>query len=52
MAYVHGGKDGTPHPVKRERYDQSIKQMCSMIEGAEIDRETKQQSLKRLANLE
>lgn len=50
-AYAHGGKDGTPHPVERERYDQSIEQMRSMIEGAEIDRETKQQSLKRLATL-
>lgn len=51
-AYTHGGKDGTPHPVERERYDQSVEYMRSMLEGAKIDRETKQQSLKRLADLE
>lgn len=51
-AYAHGGKDGTPHPVERERYDQSVEYMRSMLEGAKIDRETKQQSLKRLADLE
>ena len=51
-AYAHGGKDGTPQPVKRERYDRSIEYMRSMLEGAEIDRETKQSSLKRLAELE
>lgn len=51
-AYAHGGKDGTPHPVERERYDRSIEQLRSVLEGAEIDRETKQSSLKRLAELE
>ncbi|MFB6354182.1 MAG: DUF763 domain-containing protein [Halobacteriales archaeon] len=50
-AYAHGGKDGTPHPVKRERYDRSIDHLKSVLEGAEVDRETKQQSLKRLAKL-
>jgi hypothetical protein len=50
-AYAHGGKDGTPHPVKRERYDRSIDYLREMLEGAEVDRETKQQSLKRLAEL-
>lgn len=51
-AYAHGGKDGTPHPVKRERYDRSVEYMRSMLEGADIDRETKQSSLKRLAKFE
>lgn len=50
-AYAHGGKDGTPHPVDRERYDQSVEYMHTMLEGAELDRETKQSSLKRLAGL-
>ncbi|MFB6359685.1 MAG: DUF763 domain-containing protein, partial [Halobacteriales archaeon] len=50
-AYAHGGKDGTPHPVDRERYDRSIEYLRSMVEGAELDRETKQASLKRLAEL-
>lgn len=47
-AYAHGGKDGTPHPVDRERYERSIEYLREMVEGAEIDRDTKQQSLKRL----
>ncbi|WP_436922906.1 DUF763 domain-containing protein [Halosimplex amylolyticum] len=51
-AYAHGGKDGTPQPVERERYDRSIEYMRSMLDGAELDRETKQQSLQRLAELE
>lgn len=50
-AYAHGGKDGTPHPVKRERYDQSIEHLRSMVRGAELDRETRQSSLKRLSQL-
>ncbi len=51
-AYAHGGKDGTPHPVERERYDRSIEFMRSMLRGAEVDRETKQTALERLAELE
>jgi hypothetical protein len=51
-AYAHGGKDGTPQPVDRERYDQSVEYMREMLEGTELDRETKQSSLKRLAELE
>ena len=50
-AFAHGGKDGTPHPVERERYDRSIAHVRSMVEGAEVERETKQRSLERLANL-
>ncbi len=51
-AYAHGGKDGTPHPVDRERYDGSVEFMRSILEGAELDRETKQSSLERLAELQ
>jgi hypothetical protein len=51
-AYAHGGKDGTPHPVDRERYDRSIEVLRDALEGAEVDRETKQSSLQRLAELE
>ena len=50
-AYAHGGKDGTPQPVERERYDRSIEYMRSTLEGAEVDRETKQASLERLAEI-
>ncbi len=51
-AYAHGGKDGTPQPVDRERYDRSVDYMRSVLQGAELDRETKQSSLERLAELE
>jgi hypothetical protein len=51
-AYAHGGKDGTPHPVRRDRYDRTVKEMRAVLEGAELDGETKQSSLKRLAELE
>jgi hypothetical protein len=51
-AYAHGGKDGTPHPVDRERYDRSIEYVQSMLEGSEVERETKQAALERLAELE
>jgi hypothetical protein len=49
-AYAHGGKDGTPHPVDRERYDRSIEYMQDMLAGTEVDRETKQAALDRLAD--
>jgi hypothetical protein len=51
-AYAHGGKDGTPTPVDRGRYDRSIAEMRAVLEGAEIDGETKQSALDRLAELE
>ncbi len=51
-AYAHGGKDGTPHPVKRERYDQSIEEVRASLEGAEVDGDTKQTALERLGELE
>ncbi len=50
-AYAHGGKDGTPQPVARERYDRSIEFMESVLHGAEPDQTTTQQALDRLATL-
>ncbi len=48
-AFAHGGKDGTPYPVDRERYDRSIEYVRDMLSGADVDRETKQTALTRLA---
>ena len=48
--FAHGGKDGVPYPVARKTYDKSISYLTSAIEGAEIQREEKVQTLKRLAN--
>ena len=50
-AYAHGGKDGTPHPVDRQRYDRSIKEVRRVLEGAEVDGDTKQSALDRLQEL-
>ncbi|MEA5386942.1 DUF763 domain-containing protein [Haloarculaceae archaeon H-GB11] len=50
--YAHGAEDGPPHPVERERYDRSVEYMRSMLEGAELDRETKQETFDGLAELE
>jgi hypothetical protein len=47
--FAHGGKDGVPYPVARKTYDKSISYLSSAIEGAEIQREERIHSLKKLA---
>ena len=47
--FAHGGKDGVPYPVARKIYDKSIRYLSSAIEGAEIERDERIQSLKKLA---
>ena len=47
--FAHGGKDGVPYPVARKTYDKSISYLYSAIEGAEIQREEKIETLKKLA---
>jgi uncharacterized protein len=47
--FAHGGKDGVPYPVARKTYDKSISYLSSAIEGAEIQREERIRSLKKLA---
>lgn len=51
-AYAHGGKDGTPFPVDRERYDQSIEHVRRAVTGADLDRETRQSMLSRLGEID
>lgn len=48
FSYAHGGKDGIPYPVNRDRYDRSTSFLTEMLEGAEVDQETKQTALDRL----
>lgn len=48
-SFAHGGKDGVPHPVARKVYDQSISYLQGAIEGLEIDREERNEALKKLA---
>ncbi|MFB6152890.1 MAG: DUF763 domain-containing protein [Halodesulfurarchaeum sp.] len=52
FAYAHGGKDGTPYPVERERYDRSIDAVREAVDQAEVDASTRQTMLSRLAELE
>ena len=51
-SYAHGGKDGTPYPVDRERYDESITHVRRAVEQAEVDRDTRQTMLSRLSDVE
>ena len=47
--FAHGGKDGVPFPVARKTYDKSISYLYSAVEGADVEKKDKIQSLKRLA---
>jgi hypothetical protein len=47
--FAHGGKDGVPYPVARKVYDKSIGYLSAAIEGAEIERDERIRSLKKLA---
>jgi hypothetical protein len=48
-SFAHGGKDGVPYPVARKVYDESIKYLAGAIEGAELEREERVSSLRKLA---
>ena len=50
-AYAHGGKDGTPFPVDRERYDRSIDFLQMTLEQAELEGEARQEAFQRLEAL-
>ncbi|MDY6777101.1 MAG: DUF763 domain-containing protein [Candidatus Nanohaloarchaea archaeon] len=47
-SFAHGGKDGTPYPVDRETYDESIDTMQQMLEAAEVERKEKRKAFRRL----
>ena len=51
-AYAHGGKDGTPYPVDRDRYDRSIEFLQTTLEGADVERREKRKAMERLAGLD
>jgi len=50
-SFAHGGKDGYPYPVNRERYDKSIEVMQQAISEAKIGKREKVEALKRLRNI-
>jgi len=47
-AFAHGGKDGTPYPVHRERYDRTIDTFRTALEQARLGRGEKRDALRRL----
>ena len=52
FSFVHGGKDGTPFPVDRSTYEQTITVLHAALNRAQVDRSEKVRALKRLAQLE
>lgn len=51
-AYAHGGKDGHPFPVDRERYRSTVATLRGALRAARVGRTRKMKALKRLADLE
>lgn len=51
-AFAHGGKDGHPYPVHRQRYSTSIQALRKALRGAKIGDLDKMKAFKRLAKLE
>ena len=49
FSFAHGGKDGTPFPVDRPIYDQTIDIFHNALNRAAIDRSEKTEAFKRLA---
>ena len=47
-AFAHGGKDGTPYPVYRERYDHTIDTFESALRRARLGERDRVEALKRL----
>jgi len=47
-AFAHGGKDGTPYPVHRERYDQTIETFETALRRARLGQRDRLEALKRL----
>ena len=47
-AFAHGGKDGTPYPVDRARYDQTIDTFRAALRRARLGRRDTLEALRRL----
>jgi hypothetical protein len=50
-SFAHGGKDGTPYPVLRPIYDETIEILEKAIKKAEISLKEKEEAKERLAKL-
>ena len=49
FSFAHGGKDGTPFPVDRKTYDESVEYLRVALERAKMGRSDRLGALKRLA---
>lgn len=47
-SFTHGGKDGTPYPVNKKHYDQSISILERAIRRAKINAQEKSEALKAI----
>ena len=52
FSFAHGGKDGTPYPVDRASYDQTIDILSQALNRARVDASDKRAAFKRLARFE
>ncbi|MFB6355279.1 MAG: DUF763 domain-containing protein [bacterium] len=50
-SFAHGGKDGHPYPVDRERYRKTINTLHNCLDQSDVDHSKKLKALKRLSNL-
>lgn len=51
FSFAHGGKDGNPYPVDCKLYDESVEFLRRTVERARIDKNEKENALKRLQRL-
>ncbi len=47
-SFAHGGKDGTPYPVDKEVYDNTLSVLEEDVEKAEIPKKDKNHAIKRI----
>jgi len=50
FSFAHGGKDGTPYPVNRDVYDQTIAVLQDLAGRMRVDRSEKRRAFRRLAD--
>jgi hypothetical protein len=48
FSFAHGGKDGTPFPVDRRTYDQSIEVLAASLRRARLEHGEKRKAFRRL----
>lgn len=48
FAFAHGGKDGTPFPVDRNTYDETIEILATLTTRAKLPHSEKENAIKRL----